>query len=44
MERQPETGVKILLRLSEVLGRRLKETTTKVSELKEELRKMSDKV
>lgn len=39
LDRQPATGVKILLRLSEVLGRRLKETTIKVSELKEELRR-----
>ena len=38
LDRQPATGVKILLRLSEVLGRRLKETTTKVTELKEEIR------
>lgn len=44
LERQPATGVKILLRLAEVLGRRLKETTTKVSELKDELRRMSEKV
>ena len=39
LERQPATGVKILLRLSEVLGRRLKETTQKVTELKEDLRR-----
>lgn len=44
LERQPATGVKILLRLSEVLGRRLKETTMKVTELKEEIRRMSDKL
>lgn len=44
LDRQPATGVKILLRLSEVLGRRLKETTQKVSELKEELLRMSQKV
>ena len=44
LERQPATGVKILLRLSEVLGRRLKETTTKISELKLELQRMSEKV
>jgi CRP/FNR family cyclic AMP-dependent transcriptional regulator len=44
LERQPATGVKILLRLSEVLGRRLKETTLKVSELKEEIRRLGDKI
>jgi len=43
LDRQPETGVKILLRLSEVLGRRLKETTMKVTELKEELRTIGKK-
>lgn len=43
LERQPATGVKILLRLSEILGRRLKETTLKVSELKEDLRLQGDK-
>jgi CRP/FNR family cyclic AMP-dependent transcriptional regulator len=43
LDRQPATGVKILLRLSEVLGRRLKETTLKVSELKEDLRTHSEK-
>lgn len=43
LERQPATGVKILLRLSEILGRRLKETTLKVSELKEDLRLQNDK-
>lgn len=44
LERQPATGVKILLRLSEVLGRRLKETTLKVTELKDEIRRMNEKV
>lgn len=44
LERQPATGVKILLRLSEVLGRRLKETTLKVTELKDDLRRMSERV
>ncbi len=44
LERQPATGVKILFRLSEVLGRRLKETTVKVTELKEEVRRMSERV
>jgi CRP-like cAMP-binding protein len=44
LERQPATGVKILLRLSEVLGRRLKETTLKVTELKDDIRRMNEKV
>jgi CRP-like cAMP-binding protein len=44
LDRQPATGVKILLRLSEVLGRRLKETTQKVSELKEDMLRMSQKL
>lgn len=44
LERQPATGVKILLRLSEILGRRLKETTLKVSELKDEIRHMNEKL
>ena len=43
LDRQPATGVKILLRLSEVLGRRLKETTMKVTELKDELRRAGEK-
>jgi CRP-like cAMP-binding protein len=43
LERQPATGVKILLRLSEILGRRLKETTLKVSELKLEVRRATEK-
>jgi CRP-like cAMP-binding protein len=43
IERQPATGVKILLRLSEVLGRRLRETTMKVSELKDDLRRQGGK-
>lgn len=44
LDRQPATGVKILLRLSEVLGRRLKETTQKVTELKDEIQRMSQKL
>lgn len=43
LDRQPATGVKILLRLSEVLGRRLKETTMKVTELKDEIRRLVEK-
>jgi CRP-like cAMP-binding protein len=42
LERQPATGVKILLRLSEILGRRLKETTIKVTELKRELGRLGE--
>ncbi len=37
LERNPRVGVKITLRLSEVLGRRLKETTERVSLLEEQL-------
>jgi CRP/FNR family transcriptional regulator, cyclic AMP receptor protein len=33
-ERSPRAGVKILLRLGEVLGARLRETTAKISDLK----------
>lgn len=44
LERQPATGVKILLRLGEVLGRRLKETSSRVSELKTELRQLDDHI
>lgn len=44
LERQPATGVKILMRLSEVLGRRLKETTLKVTELKDEMRRMGERL
>lgn len=44
LDRQPATGVKILLSLSEVLGRRLKETTLKVTELKDEIRRMNEKL
>ncbi|MGE4130645.1 MAG: cyclic nucleotide-binding domain-containing protein [Bdellovibrionales bacterium] len=44
IDRQPATGVQILLRLSEVLGRRLKETTMKVTELKDEVRRASERV
>lgn len=37
LERNPSAGAKVLFRLAEVLGRRLKETTTKVTELKREI-------
>ena len=38
-KRSPSTGVKILLRLGEVLGSRLRETTSKITELKKELKR-----
>lgn len=38
--RNPVTGNKILLRLSEVLGRRLKETADKVMQLRREIREL----
>ncbi len=38
MGRNPAAGVKILFRLAEVLGYRLKETTAKISELRKELK------
>lgn len=41
VDRNPSTGVKIIIRLAEVLGRRLKETTGKVSELKRDLRRLT---
>lgn len=37
IERRPATGVKILLRLGEVIGRRLVETTEKMTRLNEEI-------
>ena len=37
LDRSPSTGVKIIFRLAEVLGRRLKETTEKIRQLKKEL-------
>lgn len=39
LERQPQTGSKIMLRLAEVLGRRLKETSVRLTELKQETSK-----
>ncbi len=38
LNRSPSTGVKIVFRLAEVLGRRLKDTTAKVSELRTALK------
>lgn len=43
VERNPSTGVKIVTRLAEVLGKRLKETTVKVTELKREMRRQMEK-
>lgn len=37
LERSPTSGIKIVFRLSEVLGRRLKETTEKISQLRKEI-------
>ncbi len=41
IERSPRTGVKILTRLGEVLGRRLKETAERFTEVKRELKEMA---
>ncbi len=38
LERNPATGAKLMYRLSEVLGRRLRETTDKVSALRKEVK------
>lgn len=38
IERNPSAGVKILMRLGEVLGFRLRETTARITELKKEVR------
>ena len=38
LETNPRTGVKVVFRLAEVLGRRLKETTERISQLKTQLR------
>lgn len=40
IERNPRTGVKILTRLGEVLGRRLKETAERFTEVKRELKEL----
>lgn len=42
LERNPSTGVKIVFRLAEVLGHRLKDTTDKVSELRKTLKEMRE--
>ncbi len=41
VERNPKTGVKILARLGEVLGRRLKETADRFTEVKRELKELA---
>ncbi|HAG91462.1 MAG TPA: cyclic nucleotide-binding domain-containing protein [Bdellovibrionales bacterium] len=41
LDRQPQTGSKIVLRLAEVLGRRLKQTSVKLTELRAETLKNS---
>ncbi len=42
LSRSPSSGIKILLRLAEVLGRRLKETTEKVSDLRRALKELRE--
>jgi CRP/FNR family cyclic AMP-dependent transcriptional regulator len=42
LERSPTIGVKVVFRLAEVLGRRLKETTEKISQLKKEIRLLGE--
>ncbi len=42
LERSPSTGVKVVFRLAEVLGRRLKETTEKITQLKNEIRLVTE--
>ena len=37
LERNPRVGTKVVFRLAEVLGRRLRETTEKISQLKREM-------
>lgn len=39
VDRSPSAGVKILMRLSEVLGARLRQTTSRITELKKESKK-----
>ncbi len=42
LERNPQTGIKILSQLCEVLGRRLKETAERFTEIKRELKELSN--
>lgn len=39
VERNPSAGVKILMRLGEILGTRLRQTTSRITELKKDSRK-----
>ncbi len=41
-ERSPATGIKIIFRLGEILGRRLKDTSSKITDLKKALEKLRD--
>lgn len=42
LARNPDAGIKITFRLAEILGRRLKETTDKVSELRQALKDLRE--
>lgn len=42
LKRSPQAGIKILLRLAEVLGKRLKDTTDKVSDLRRALKQLRE--
>lgn len=42
LSRSPAAGIKIVVRLAEVLGKRLKETTEKVSELRRALKELRE--
>ncbi|PIU00228.1 MAG: hypothetical protein COT74_04645 [Bdellovibrionales bacterium CG10_big_fil_rev_8_21_14_0_10_45_34] len=42
IERHPAIGVKVVFRLAEVLGRRLRETTEKITSLKMDLKRSKD--
>lgn len=42
ISRNPSTGSKILLRLAEVLGKRLKETSHRITELKREINQLTE--
>lgn len=43
IERNPSTGAKICFRLSQVLGRRLKGTSEKITELKKQLKMIAER-
>ncbi|MCB0393259.1 MAG: cyclic nucleotide-binding domain-containing protein [Bdellovibrionales bacterium] len=42
LERSPATGVKVVFKLAEVLGRRLKETTDKITQLRSEIKLLAE--